>query len=219
MDLRFAQNCQGRRPQRQPIAFKFKVSLLLRPNPVWKPAQLEAMNDKTLLFVDLVGAAVADVSLEAALDLLRCGLGQVVGAKVRAIRTHESSAHLSSRIVHDAPKSIWSQGRIGQITVGFAERLDWRRREHSPDPSSPTHRPRRQPSCGSKASSRKRTRRSRTWGRPMKRPAATRSSWPEQPMSAHGTARHVALRPPMVAFGLKRTLVSRPAGRIYEFTP
>jgi len=26
----------------------------------------------------------------------------------------------------------------------FAERLDWRRREHSPDPSSPTHRPRRQ---------------------------------------------------------------------------
>src|SRR5262249_28691029 len=103
MDLSFAQHCQGRRPQRQPIAFKFKVSLLFRPNPVWKPAQLEAMNDRTLLFVDLVGAAVADVSLEAALDLLRCGLGQVVGGKVRAIRTHESNAHWPSRIVHDAP--------------------------------------------------------------------------------------------------------------------
>src|SRR5262245_35976784 len=36
-----------------------------------------------------------------------------------------------------------------------AEESYWRRREHSPDPSSPTHRPRRQPSCGPKASSRK----------------------------------------------------------------
>ena len=37
--------------------------------------------------------------------------------------------------------------------------------------------------------------------------------------SVHGTSRHVALRPLMVAFGLKRTFVSCPPGRIYEFTP
>src|SRR5262249_26453076 len=80
--------------------------------------QLEAMNDKTLLFVDFVGAAVADVSLKAALDFLRCGFRQMAGGKVRTIGTHERNNHLSSRIVHNAPKSIRSEGRVGQITVG-----------------------------------------------------------------------------------------------------
>src|SRR5262249_12107503 len=118
VDLSLAKQGYGRRLEYQSITSELKEPLLLRPNPVWKPAQLEAMNDETLLFVDFVGTAVADVSLKAALDFLRCGLRQMAGGKVQTIGTHERHAHLSSRIVHDAPKGIGSQRRVGQITVG-----------------------------------------------------------------------------------------------------
>src|SRR5262249_29890406 len=112
VDLSFAKQGYGRRLEYQSITNELKEPLLLRPNQVWKPAQLEAMNDEALLFVDLVGATVANVSFKGGLDFLRCGFHELVRGKFRAIGAHECNAHVSSGLVHDPPERIGSQGRV-----------------------------------------------------------------------------------------------------------
>src|SRR5215510_951979 len=119
VDLSFAYQRQGWRLQDQPITCKFKKPLLFRPNQVWKPAQLQAVNDETLLFVDLVGAKVANVSPKGSLDFLWRGFHQVIRNKFRPIRAHERNRHVFSWLIHDPPKRIGSQGRVEELTIGL----------------------------------------------------------------------------------------------------
>jgi hypothetical protein len=62
------------------------------PTQFGKPAHLKAMNNETLLFVHLIGAAVTNVSFKCGLDFLWCGFHQIVRGKFRAIGTHEHNA-------------------------------------------------------------------------------------------------------------------------------
>src|SRR5262245_29184152 len=119
VDLNLAKQCQGGRLQHQPIARKFKESLLCRPDQVWNPAQLEAVNDETLPFVDLVRAKVADVSAKGSLDFLWCSFHQLIRGKFPAIGTHERNRHVFSWLVHDPSKRIGSQGRVEELTIGL----------------------------------------------------------------------------------------------------
>jgi len=112
VDLSFAKHGYGRRLEYQLITSELKEPLLLSPNQVWKRAQLEAVNDEALAFVDLIGATIANVSFKGGLDFLRCGFPEVVRSKFRAIGAHECNAHVSFGLVHDPSERIGSQGRV-----------------------------------------------------------------------------------------------------------
>src|SRR5262245_45907562 len=79
-----------------------------------------------LSFVDLVGAKVANVSPKGSLDFLWRGLHQVIRDKFRPTGAHERNRHVCSRLVHDPPKRIGSQGGFDEVTIGL---LDFPRQE------------------------------------------------------------------------------------------